>query len=453
MTFADILSVAPQYGPGFSYTVTGSIQPVDEDTVEIELSRPFSSVAVDFMEDTSGVEQRWLNADGSFTAWSTYEVNRPGEGATVAGYVGAGTTAVFSNPSKKFGSIMQIKRQKSGVEVTEEKVGEGGRESYNISEYQTYTNTTITGVTYSGTIRYRRLDPKTYLIVTNYSDNWPLAQSYSTRSKDADLDDTLESEYQKMVDAIDSQVADEDRIETERQRVEEAQERVEEAEELAEETGQSVTADDSGELVLIPEIAQNFTEVSEGEISPFSRLQTDSPLSPGAGGTYFVRSPLTNTASEAGGDSPGGSYLRLTVARDFQVQLALRVASFPQSGEDLSEDFTLNMYGGDVLEVEWKGSDTPPTLRATIDGQDRLGYQPYAEAPGRFELAGASIALLSASYTGTGTPPEGSKPSQGGEGSQSTGERSQAANFAILGLLGLFVAFIVYASRRKSEDE
>jgi hypothetical protein len=405
--FVQIVSVNPFYFG--KEQVIASIRAINSDTVEIELSRPVQSVPVTFSEDAAGVESKWMASDGSEGNWTSIGDYVAGEGNPVESYVIADTTAVISNPSGKVGASLLLRRTGVSVEeVEEEKFGEGGRASYAIQTFNSYENTTTTNITYSGEIRFRRLDSSTYLIATYFAQNWPYAQSYSTRSSDVDLDATLDSEYQKMVDAIDSEVAKADAAEAERIRIEEAKQRVAEAEALAAETGQSVTADEQGELVVIPEVAQTFSEVADGGISPFSRLETDSPLARAGGGSYYVRSPLANTASQSVDDATGGTYFRLTVAQNYKVSLQLLVDGFPQSGDDFSEDFTLNMVGGDILEIVWRGSDTPPTLTATIRGEERLSYQAYAEAPGRFELAGAAVVMRSADYTATGIPSDGS---------------------------------------------
>jgi hypothetical protein len=452
--FVQIVSVKPFYFG--TERVTASIRAIDSDTVEIELSRPVSSVAVTFSEDAAGVDAKWMSIDGSEGTWTPIGDYEGQEGNTVESYVQAGTNAVISNPARILGGSLLLRR--SGVdveEVEEEKYGEGGLDSYQVQTFNSYENTSTTSITYSGEIRYRRVDSDSYLIGTYFSQNWPYAKSYSTRSPDADLDTTLTSEYQKMVGSIDSEVAKLDAEEAERIRIEEAKQRVEEAEALAEETGQSVTTGEDGELVVIPEPAQNFNEVAEGGISPFSQLETDSPLS--RSGTYFVRSPLANTASESVDEPTGGTYFRMTVAQNYKVKLQLRVDGFPQSGEDFSEDYTLVMVGGDTLVIEWRGSDTPPILNATIRGEERLNYEPYAEAPGRFELAGAAVFMQSAEYTGVGLPSEGSATPSGGSGGSEGSEGSEMSSFdwwgiAAIGAAAIFLIWIFTKSRSDGSD-
>ena len=448
MDFIDVVSLGKNYTyrNGKLTLVPANLRAIDADTVEIEPAQPINSVILKFSEDTSGVEFVVTQLDGSQSQVTTFEDNR--EGAEVAGFVPAGANAVLNNPTNTSGVLWVVSREASGEVVTEEKYGE-----YEYSEYQSYSVSATDGTTWSGLIRYKRNNASTYLIETTREGEGVAPRTTSVVADDS-LDSGLERDYQELKTDLDNRASDLDRKLAEEERVEEAEERVELAEGMAEELGTSVTFD--GDLLVETEsfpVAQSFDEMAEGIPSPFSRFETNSPLD---NNSYLVQSPTAKIATQTAGLRGGGTYIRLTVAPQCIVRIGMNVDGFPQEGADLTEDYQLNMYAGDTLEIEWRGTADPPILRATIDGIERLRYN--GEASGRLELAGARIQLFEARYQGT-TPLTNTTSTDvitggGGEVPEPIETKDGSRIFlAILGLAGLALAYFVFVMQRKQESE
>ena len=448
MDFIDIVSTPPNYTyrDGKLTLVRANLRAIDADTIEVEPDQPVPSIIVEFSEDTSGIEFVVTQLDGSQSQPTMFEDNR--EGAVVAGFAPAGANAVLANPSGTLGVLWVISRTASGEVVTEEKFGE-----YEYSEYQSYSVSASDGTTWSGLIRYKRNNASTYIIETTREGTGVAPRTTTTVANDA-LDSGLERDYQELKTDLDNRASDLDRKLAEEERVEEAEERVELAEGMAEELGESVTFD--GDELVVAEtfpVAQSFDEMAEGIPSPFSRFETNSPLD---NNTYLVQSPTAKIATQTAGLRGGGSYIRLTVAPQCIVQIGMNVDGFPQEGPDLTEDYQLNMYAGDTLEIEWRGTADPPILRATIDGIERLRYD--GQASGRLELAGARIELFEARYQGT-TPLTGTASTDvitggGGEVPEPVETRDGSRIFlAILGLAGLALAYFVFVMQKRQESD
>ena len=451
MDLIDVISVIPAgtIRGGKFVKIGGNARAIDANTVEIEPNEPIQTVILNFKEDTSGVEYQVTQLDGSQTEFREWEDNR--EGVEVAGFVPADTNAVMNNPTGTLGVQWIVKRTASGEQVTEEKYGE-----YEWAEYQSYAVSSSDGTTWSGLIRYKRQNANTWLIETTREGTGVAPRTVSKVANDS-LDKGLDRDYQRLKTDLDNRASDLDRKLAEEQRKEEAKERVELAEGIAEELGTSVTLDDVGDLVPVEEyqIAQNFQEILDGLPSPFSRFQTDAPID---NNTYTVQSPLVRASSVAAGLIAGGNYIRLTVAPQCIVVMDLSVDGFPQDGFDLNEDYGLNMYAGDTLEIEWKGSDTKPILKVTIGGIERLNYR--ADVPNRGELAGARISLVEARYQGTIPPSQGSGPSGSPDYTPppedtdtETTQRGSTIFLALLGMAGLALAYFVLVMKKQKGDE
>jgi len=448
MDLIDIVSTPPNYTyrNGQLTLVRSNIRAIDADTIEIEPDQPVQSVILEFSEDTSGVEFVVTQLDGSQSQVAIFEDNR--EGAFVAGFAPAGANAVLANPEGTLGVLWVVSREASGEVVTEEKFGE-----YEYSEYQSYSVSATDGTTWSGLIRYKRNNASTYLIETTREGEGVAPRTTSVVADDS-LDSGLERDYQELKTDLDNRAEDLDRKLAEEQRISDARERVELAEGKAEELGTSVTFD--GDLIVEAEsfpVAQSFDEMAEGIPSPFSRFETNSPLD---NNSYLVQSPTAKIATQTAGLRGGGTYIRLTVAPQCIVRIGMNVDGFPQEGPDLTEDYQLNMYAGDTLEIEWRGTADPPILRATIDGIERLRYD--GEASGRLELAGARIQLFEARYQGT-TPLTNTASTDvitggGGDVPEPIETKDGSRIFlAILGLAGLALAYFVFVMQRKQESE
>jgi hypothetical protein len=448
MDFIDVVSLGKNYTyrNGKLTLVQANLRAIDVDTIEIEPAQPINSVILEFNEDTSGVEFQVTQLDGSLSEFVEWSDNR--EGSEVTGFVPAGANAVLNNPTNTSGVLWIVKRTASGEVVTEEKFGE-----YEYAEYQSYTVSSTDGTTWSGLIRYKRLNATQWLIETTREGEGVAPRTTSKVANDS-LDSALERDYQELKTDLDNRASDLDRKLAEEQRIEDAKERVELAEGKAEELGESVTFD--GDELVVAEtfpVAQSFNEMAAGIPSPFSRFETDSPLD---NDSYLVQSPTAKVATQLAGLRGGGNYIRLTVAPQCIVQIGMNVDGFPQEGRDLSEDYQLNMYEGDTLEIEWRGTADPPILRATIDGVERLMYN--GQASGRAELAGARIKLFEARYQGT-SPLTGTASTDvivgGGDDASEPVETGGGSRvfLAILGLAGLALAYFVFVMQKRQESE
>lgn len=200
--FLDIVSVVPSttYDPSSKkmVNVSGSIRPVDSDSILVEPQQPVQDIILNFKEDTSGVEFRVRQLDGEFSTWEMLDLNR-GEGVDVQGFVPAGANSVMNNPTGTLGLEWEVRRESSGQSVTDEKFGE-----YEWVEYQSYTASAEDGTTWTGVIRYKRENSQSWIIETTQTDN----PRFINKAGNDSLDEALVKYFENMVRELDLKVSE-----------------------------------------------------------------------------------------------------------------------------------------------------------------------------------------------------------------------------------------------------